>query len=137
MRRIRRGGRRNKGQSLVEVMVGLIILVPIGLAALDLVVFTQATQANEQLAETAARAAASAGSQSGAQQNAQDVMQRFQPSSIMPSAEISSVQFNTGTQMVTVTTTMQVQVPVPMPFLSNVTCTANSVQPILSTPAAR
>jgi hypothetical protein len=55
-----RSGRKKRGQSIVELAVGLIFLVPIVLFLLDMAVVVCANMANDNLAKSCCRAAASA-----------------------------------------------------------------------------
>ncbi|MBY0356680.1 MAG: hypothetical protein K2W82_01655 [Candidatus Obscuribacterales bacterium] len=51
---------RNKGQSIIETVVGIIVLVPIVLFLFDVAVLVLANTANDNLAKSCARAAAGA-----------------------------------------------------------------------------
>jgi len=133
----RRHLRNHRGQSLVEVMTAFLILIPIGLAGLNLFTYMSVAQQNEQLAETACRAAATKDSQHAALDAAQDACDHVTMSSIIQSAGLDQVNFDPASGFVTVTTAMQVKLPVPMPYFSNVRCQANAIQPIVSTPAPR
>ena len=42
--------RNSRGQNLVEALAGFVILIPIGLAAVDVVAFVSAVDSNEHLA---------------------------------------------------------------------------------------
>lgn len=125
-----------RGQSLVEAMIGFLVLIPIGLMVVDLVTVLSATQANEQWAETAARAAACRGDMMSAKQAAEVALQRFQPSNVMNSIQVDQVQFDPAKGQVTVSTIMEVTVPVPSPLLNKLQCHAASVQPIVAIPAS-
>ena len=127
--------RSKRGQSLVEAVIGMVVIIPIGLAALDMVVFTQVAQQNEELVEMSARAAAQRGDQASAYKAVQDVVSRVQTSSVIQDVVIQNVTFDLAKGQVSVNTAMTVRVPVPLPWLSIVTCQASSVQPIVSTPA--
>ncbi len=94
------------------------MLIPIGLAALDLTVFVSSTQQNEQLAETAARSAATQGDESGARLVAQDAVDHFQTSSVIQSVTLDFVKFDLGSGLVQVGVLMDVKLPVPFPGYS-------------------
>ncbi len=135
--RLRRQRRRKKGQSLVETMIGFLILIPIGLIAVNLVTLISCSQSNEQWAELAARAAASTGNEQNAIQAAEDALTDCEINNVVQSIQIDEMKFDVGTQQVSVSTMMEVKMPVPLPWFSQVTCHASSVQPIVSTPAPR
>ena len=128
--------RGKKGQSLVEAMIGFMVLIPIGLMVVNLVTVLSATQANEQWAESAARAAACRGDMISAKQAAEVALQRFQPSNVMNSIQVDQVQYDPVKGQVTVSTIMMVTVPVPSPLLNTMECHAASVQPIVAIPAS-
>lgn len=123
------------GQSLVEAMIGFLVLIPIGLMVINLVTVVTATQANEQWAEAAARAAACQGTMAGAERAAQLALERFKPSNVMNSVQVEKVQFDPVNGQVSVSTVMEVSVPVPSPLLSKMQCHAASIQPIVAIPA--
>lgn len=129
--------RRNQGQTLVETMLGFIVLIPIGLAAVNVVTLISTSQNNEQWAEIAARAAATKPDQTTALKAAQDAITECEINSIVKSVAIKEVKFDLATGHVTVNTAMQVQLPVPIPGFSEINCSASSIQPIVSTPAPR
>lgn len=131
--KMRRSGR---GASLVEAIVGFIVIIPIGLAAVDIVSLIATSQTNEQAAEQAARAAACQRSDQGAQKAAQDSIDQMQPNSMMCAITIDTVTYDPAHGQVTVFTNMQVQMPIPMPFLNKVNLRASAMQPIVAFPAA-
>ncbi len=128
---------RNRGQSLIETMIGFMVLIPIGLAAVNVVTLVSTSQNNEQWAEIAARAAATRPEKTSALKAAQDALTECEINSIVKSVEITNMRFDLATGHVTVNTSMQVQLPVPIPGFSEVNCQASSIQPIVSTPAPR
>lgn len=116
-------------------MFGFIILIPIGLAAVDVVTLMSATQTNEQWAETAARAAGSCTCESMASNMAKKSLTRFKPTNIISSVEMDKVKFDEVNGQVTVSTVMQVNMPIPMPLMNRFECRASAIQPLLATPA--
>jgi Flp pilus assembly protein TadG len=115
-------------------MTAFLVLIPIGLAGIDIACAVSSAQTNEQLAETAARAAASQGNQKAAQNAAQDAVDRFTPGSIITSATLGDVNFDTNTATVQVQTTVTVKLPVPVPYFKEFTSQASSTQPIVALP---
>jgi Flp pilus assembly protein TadG len=71
----RLNSRRNSGQSTVELVCGLFVLVPLVLVLFDLAVIVIGVQVNDQTCRQAARAAAS-GDPASADQRAQAVVAR-------------------------------------------------------------
>lgn len=133
----RRSRRRKKGQSLIEAMIGFMVLIPIGLAAVNVVCLISTSQTNEQWAEIAARAAATKVDQAGASKAATEALGDLELNQIIQEVQVSNTDFSLATGHVTVFTTMKVKLPVPIPGFSEVTCSASSIQPIVSTPAPR
>jgi len=132
MRRKRRG---RKGVSLIEAMIGLIVIIPIGLAAIDMYTFMVVAQQNEELSETAARVAATKGSQQGAEAAISEIIDRVQISSVIKSVNADQIKYDPVAQKVTVTTSMLVHMPVPFPNYTDLNCQATSMEPIVATPA--
>lgn len=129
--------RVRQGQSMIEVMIAFIVLIPVGLGGLDLFTYMAVSQQNEQLAETACRAASTKDSQKAALDAAQDACNHVSTSNIILSADLDQVNFDPASGFVTVTTGMRVNMPVPIPYFANARCQANAIQPIVSTPAPR
>lgn len=127
--------RGQRGQSLIEAMIGFLVLIPIGLLVVDLVTVLSATQTNEQWADSAARAAACQGTMTGAEESAKKALERFEPSAVMNSVQVEQVQYDPVKGQVSVSTVMEVSVPVPFPVLNKLQCHAASVQPIVAIPA--
>lgn len=127
--------KRRSGSSMVETLAGFVVLIPIALAAVDVVAFVSAVDSNEHLAEAAARGAAKASSQDSAQTIAEDVVKHCTPPWMVQHIMIDDVEYNLGKGMVSVATLMQVKLPVPVPGYSEISCRASSIEPIVSTPA--
>ncbi len=134
-RRSQQSGRGNGGASLAEALAGFVILIPLALAAVDVVAFMSAVDSNEHLAEAAARGAAKCGSQDKAQTVAEDVVKNCTPVWMVQNIMVDDVDFNPGKGLVSVATLMQLKLPIPLPGYSEVKCRASSVEPIVSTPA--
>ncbi len=128
--------RKAKGTSLIETMAGFIILIPIGLAAIDIATLVATSQTNDEWAESAARIAGRQRSEAQATKAAEATIGEFETSNTILKIEVVEVAFNLGTGKVTVTTDMEVKVPVPIPFLPpTVHFRAMAIQPIVSIPA--
>lgn len=128
-------GRNNRGQNLVEALAGFVILIPIGLAAIDLVAFVSACDSNEHLAETASRAAARQPGQAEAQASAEDAVKHCQPVWMVQHVFVDDVEYRCDKGMVSVVTIMQLKLPIPFPGYSEINCRASSIEPIVYTPA--
>lgn len=134
----RRAGRsRRLGASLVEAVFGFVVIIPIGLAAVDVATIISCSQTNEQLAEQSARAAACQRSQQGAQNAAEEAIEQQIPNTIIISITIDPVNWDPANGQVTVYSNMQVAVPVPLPFLNRFDLRSGAMQPIVAFPAAR
>lgn len=116
-------------------MIGLIVIIPIGLAAVDIVVLTNASQNNEELCEIAARAASTKGNEASATKAVQDIVDGVQLNNVVQEVVIDDVKYNLNTGQVSVSLIMKVHMPVPFPNFDTVSCRAGAVQPIVSTPA--
>jgi hypothetical protein len=127
--------RRKSGSSMVETLAGFVVLIPIALAAVDVVAFVSAVDSNEHLAEAAARGAAKATGQDSAQTLAEDVVKHCTPPWMVQNVLVDDVEYNVGKGMVSVATLMKMKLPVPLPGYSEISCRASSIEPIVSTPA--
>ena len=151
---------RKRGQSIVEIVVGIVFLVPIALFLLDAGVLVLANFANDGLANSAARAAASAidlstsqGSQTVAYTAALNTANQFAESPIISKTTTSfltafswndsgtpatqgtwpSAAVQPGIGDVAVVTSMKVNLPIPFPFVpGSFNFTAAATQPIIS-----
>jgi uncharacterized protein with PhoU and TrkA domain len=94
-------------------------------------------QINEELSEQLARLCSTVQTQANAQKACQDVLTQYQKPANVSQVDLSSVVFDQGLQQVTVATSMNVNLPVPLLGQSTYRCTATSMQPVISTPAAQ
>lgn len=123
-----------KGQSIIEVVVGIILIVIALLALADLVVVVQAGMINGDLAARAARAAANQEDSASATSVAEDVANKFATSTIISGVDEIKVTLNSPANgQLTVDSTIKVNVPFPIPGLNlnPVTLTTQSVGPML------
>lgn len=117
-------------------MVGFIIIIPIGLAAIDIVILLSTSQSNEQWAEVASKAASRRGNEQEALKAAQNAVEQCPIDNVVMSVQVADVNFDMARGRVTVDTVMEVKLPIPVPFMPpEVTFRANSTQPIVSTRA--
>jgi Flp pilus assembly protein TadG len=128
--------RRRSGASLVETMAGFIIIIPIGLAAIDIVILLSTSQTNEQWAEMAAKAACRRNNEQEAIEAAQKVAGQCPIDNVITNLTVADVNFDITHGQVTAETVMDVKLPIPVPFMpEQVQFRANSTQPIVSTRA--
>jgi len=129
-------GRSTRASSLVEAIVGFIVIIPIGLAAVDVATLISTSQTNEQVAEQAARAAACQRSDKGAQKAAEESAQQTPTSNIITNIAVDPVKYDPVKGEVTVSTSMQVKMPIPLPYLNQFDLHASAMQPIVAFPAS-
>jgi len=130
--------RKIKGNALIESIVGVgIVFVPLVLFAADLAVMFHAAHANEEFAEQLARLCSTLPDKANAAQACSDVIRQYQLPSNISKLEYSNLNFDVGTQEVSLTTSMVVAMPVPFPGYDRVTVSANVKQPIVSVPVPR
>jgi hypothetical protein len=124
-----------KGTSIIEVIVGGILLVPIVLFFIDLTAIVLTNEINDHVAKDAARAAASQADQSKATAAAQQTVGNVTKSPIVTDVQIDQVSYDASGGSVSVTTHMDVTMPAPLPGFDKRRFVAKSVEPIVSTPA--
>jgi hypothetical protein len=108
-----------RGQSIIEVVVGGLILVPIVLAIIDLAVVVLGGEICNDLAKQAARSAANAGSQPEALAAVVDVQSHFHASGTYSGLTLTLSQYDgTPTGIATVQSSVTIILPVPIPFLN-------------------
>jgi len=132
--------RTKRAASLVEVIAGLFILIPLFLCMIDLSAVVIGQIVNDALAKRAARAAAQKATSAEASTAAQSIVNAYQVNGIVSQASIISVTFNAGnTGNVVVETQVQINLPAPIPFvplLSNGrNMNARATEPIVMLPA--
>lgn len=134
----RKGDRRRsrrRGQSLIETLVGLSILIPLALFAVDIVALINGSHLNEEWAETAAKAAARQNDSRMAREIAEQAIMQVPLSAVVQSVRVDEVKFDPTEGHVRVTTLMDVKLPISFPNFEVVTFRHESIQPIVSTRA--
>jgi len=127
---------KNKGQLSIELIAGLIILIPIVLFLLDVGAVVLANSINDDLAKRSARAA---GGQSTAQQAldaASSVVSRTRSNPVITRVQLdpAGFSFDTASGRVSVRTRVDVKLPVPVPGFENLNFRAQAVEPIVALP---
>ncbi len=133
------GQRRNqKGQVFIEVLCGMFVLIPIALAALDLVVLVLGNQANDSLAKNCARAAANAQDASKAKEAALQVVNDFPASPLIEKVELdqSALAYDSK-ENVTTETLITVRIPATFPGMEpKIQFRARATEPVVGVTAA-
>lgn len=127
--------RRRKGQSLVEVLVGSFVLIPIALFGIDLSAVVLANTANDSLAKSAARAAANQGNQRDALAAARQCVLNFQTSPVIVDVRMDGDMTYDERNLVVVKTIMTVKMPVAVAGMETIKFEAQAVEPVVAAPA--
>ena len=120
----------------METLVGLAIMIPLALFAIDVVALINSSHMNEEWAETAAKAASRTSTSRGARETAEKAVMEMPLSQVVKSIRVDNVQFDPVEGHVIVTTIMDVKLPVSFPGMEVVTFRHKAIQPIVSTPAS-
>ncbi|HEY9754109.1 MAG TPA: hypothetical protein V6C97_02985 [Oculatellaceae cyanobacterium] len=110
--------RRKRGQGLIEVCVGIIFLVIMALAILDLGVFVMGGDICGGVAKQAARAAGNATDQPTAAAAVTNVGTQFKASSMYKNLSLAMTRYDNSTNgIVSVVCTVTIVLPVAVPIL--------------------
>lgn len=111
--------RNGRGQSITEVIIGGMVLVPVVLAIIDLAVVVIGGEIVNDLAKQAARAAANSVDGAEANTAVQDVVKTFSTSPTYKNLTLSLDKYDgTHDGQTTVLASVTVVLPVPVPFLN-------------------
>ena len=111
--------RRKNGASMVEVIVGLFIIIPMFLCIIDLSAIVVGQIVNDAMAKRAARAAAHQDNAGAAQTAAQSVVAAYEPNGIVTSIAVENIEFDQGKSgKVSVETKTIINIPAPIPIVS-------------------
>lgn len=136
-KRVKRRLRKGKGSVLVEALCCFFIFIPIAFFIADMMVVTNAAQANEEFAEQLARLCSGLQSKDNAKRACEQVIQQYQPASNVSNVNLDDLTFDVGTRKVTITTSMMVALPIPVPGYQSYAVRALAVQPLIGFPAPR
>ena len=131
----KRGANRRLGQSIIEVLVGCIFLIPMALAGLDVIVLVLANSANDSLVKNAARAAANQTTRNGALIAAQRCVDAFHTSNIIVGVEMAQNVDYQQDKNVSVKTVMTVKMPVGIAGFEIIKFQAQATEPVVAMPA--
>jgi hypothetical protein len=123
--------RKKRGSGLAEAAVAATFLIPLALGMLDIIFIVLANSINDTACKNAARAAANQTNGTLAKDAALKSLNSFQPSQIIPSLELVSLDIPATADSVACKTKILVVLPVPVPGCSQVTFMANAVEPIV------
>lgn len=123
--------RRSRGSGLAEAAVAATFLIPLALGLLDIIFIVIANSINDTACKNAARAAANQVNGNLAKDAALKSLNSFQPSQIIPSLELVSLDIPKTADSVACKTKILVVLPVPVPGCSKLTFMANAVEPIV------
>jgi Flp pilus assembly protein TadG len=120
--------RRERGSSLVETTVGLIVLIPIVLFLIDVGAVVIAQTENDKLAKACARAAAEQPTvPAGGQATSANVVMANQAVSTLLQPQGNPVTTNPSPGLVRCMTTIKCTLPVPVPLGGPASITFNAV----------
>ncbi len=127
--------KNQKGQCIVEMVVGTILLIPVILFMLDVGFAFVCTQVLDDLARDAARGAASQKSAKAAVKSAKNMLSRFRTSTLITNVSLADYGVAyPAKDTVIVRVRMDVNLPVPFPFINNSPkFLTEAVQPVLTT----
>lgn len=128
----KRNRRNNRGTSLIEMVVGAIFFIPIGLVAVDLVSLSMVEQVNDHIARDAARAAANQMDSAAAFAAAEKTVKMFKVNALIANVHLDECTYNDGA--VRLQTSIDAKVPAPFIGFSGKKLIAQSFQPIVGTP---
>lgn len=110
--------KNKRGASLIEVIVGLFLIVPLFLAIIDLSCIVLGQITNDSLAKRVARAAAQQPNAAGAANTANSMIAAFQPNGIVTLPQLINLTYNSGNSgFVVVETKVRITIPAPVPFV--------------------
>ena len=114
--------RSKTGQSLIETLLGMVIIIPLGLASVDITAMVVANHLNEHLADRAARAAANQVDAAQAQTTAQKIIDSYVITSPINEVDLNNVVYDLNIEQVTVFTSVSVNLPIPFGTTNQVGC---------------
>lgn len=124
--------RKTKGQGLVEVCAGIMVLIPLSLFMLDMMVLVTTNVINDAAAKNAARAAANQADLNAAKSAAMKALEHFKKSSIITDLSLETFDYPASKDGVTVRTKMSVHLPGPFTAGQELTLLAQDIEPIVA-----
>jgi Flp pilus assembly protein TadG len=132
--------RTRRGASLIEVLVGLFVIIPLFLMIIDLSAIVLGQITNDALAKRCARAAAHQATSGASTTAANAVIAAFQGNGIVSSPSIVNFSFDAGSSgYVVVETQVIITIPAEVPFVPMLSRSrpmrARATEPIVMLPA--
>jgi hypothetical protein len=124
--------RKTRGQGLLEVCAGMMILIPISLFMLDMMVLVTTNVINDAAAKNAARAAANQSDLGAAKSAALKALQAYKKSTIITDLTLDDFTYPQSKDGVSVRTKMSVHLPGPFTSGHILTLLAQDVEPIVA-----
>src|SRR6516164_7671321 len=124
-----------RGQSLVETLAGMMVLIPLGLFSFDLTIVLMANQTNKEIAENAARAASNQLGVAKAMQAAIGAINKAPKSANITDVTLLDLNYDVSAGNVSVTPQVDVQLPVSVPGVGKINLRYTATQPIVAIPA--
>jgi hypothetical protein len=125
--------RNNRGQCLIETVIGCMVMVPIALVGLDVTTMVVSYGLNKNLVKNAARAAANQDNPELAKKAAKAIIDGMKKSEIISQITMDTCKYSG--EHVSVRTSVFVKLPAPFPFMTKVTMAAEATEPIVGVPA--
>lgn len=129
--------RKQRGTSMIEMMAGALILIPIVLLAVDGAYVVICSKQNQELADAACRIAANKQDEASARDSALSTVARYHKTDNMDSVKVQVLEWFQTRRLVRVVTSMDVRMPVPIPGTGAPHLTAESIHAIVGIPAER
>lgn len=128
---------RQRGTSMLEMMAGALVLIPLLFLAVDSAYVMICSKSNQELVEHAGRIAANKMKREEALTAASNIVAAFHKTDNIDSVTMERFEFDRKRKIVIVVTGMDVRMPVPLPGLMSTHLTATSVHPVVGIPAER
>jgi len=124
---------RQRGQNIIEVVAGVLVLVPLALFLFDMYVLSLSNQLVDKIAKDCARAAANQPDQGTADAAADKALQSFAASPYVTNITLDHPVKYVPNGTVTVTLHMSVHLPAPLPIINNSPqFTAQATEPVVT-----
>jgi Flp pilus assembly protein TadG len=132
--------RTSRGASLIEVLVGLFVIIPLFLMIIDLSAIVLGQITNDALVKRCARAAAQQATSGAANTAANAVIGAYQSNGIVSAPVLANFSFDAGgSGVVQVETQVTITIPAEVPFVPMLSRSrpmrARATEPIVMLPA--
>lgn len=126
--------RRQSGVSIIESVLGIVLVVLLVLFFIDVGAVITCQTNNERMCKNAVRAASEKATQSEAKQAADEIVRNTKSSQIFTSPTMEDFNYDTASGLVSARTTVTCNLPVPVPVtnLTSVQMQTKSVETIVA-----